>query len=109
VFTSPSRRNGNAACRPDSAAPDVSQKQASLLKFDRDYESGDLSAHSYERLVKKVSEELVAAEAEHQRLTAHGEQIAGTLNDLDAEHETLRRLAVLRAAVAQRMQSVGGT
>ena len=56
----------------------------------------------------KVSEELAAADAEHQRLTEHVEHVEQFAGNLDAEHETLRRLAELRAAVSERMQSVGG-
>ena len=85
------------------AERDVSSKRAALDRFDRDYEAGALSAANYERQVARVAEETAGAEAEVARLAAQAERTLRAVGDLDAEHETLRRLARLREQISGRV------
>jgi hypothetical protein len=96
-------RIAETRAQADRAAREVANARAALDRFDRDYAAGELSAGSYEHLTVKSREELAAAEAEHDRLTAQSDSVAAALAGLDAEHETLRRLAELRAAVSERV------
>ena len=97
-------RIGESRAQASRAERDVTAKRVALARFDRDYEAGELAAANYERLVARVREELTAAEAEAERLTAHADEAADGLSHLDAESEALRRLAELRRAVAGRIR-----
>ena len=66
-----------------------------------------LDAGLYSELRASIAEELAAAEAEAERLTAHAEKTAGERANLDAETMTLEKLTRLRAAVAGRMTGAG--
>jgi DNA invertase Pin-like site-specific DNA recombinase len=96
-------RMTEAQTQADRAERDIAQKRAALARFDRDYEAGELGAANYERQVARVSEELAAAEAERDRLAANAQNLDATAANIDAEHETFRRLAELRVAVAERV------
>ena len=93
----------DARSQAERARLDAGRKRAALERFDRDYESGELSAANYERLSAKATSELAGAEAEVERLEAHADELDRTLAGIDAEHETLRRLADLREAIAGRV------
>ena len=71
--------------------------------MERDYRRGALSAESHERLRVTIADETSAAVAEAARLRANAQQTSDTLGNLDAESETLRRLAELRAAISGRI------
>jgi len=49
------------------------------------------------------TEALAAAQAEHRRLSAHADAVAATRAGVDADTETLRRLAALRSGIAERV------
>jgi DNA invertase Pin-like site-specific DNA recombinase len=102
-------RLNEARTQAERASREVAAKRAALYRFDREHEDGQLSATNYERQVARVGEELAAAEAERERLTAHAESITDRLDDLDAESETLRRLAELRSEVSARMSDAAGS
>ena len=87
----------------ERAERDIAQKRSAWARFDRDYESGELGAASYERQVARVSEELAGAEAERDCLATDATTLDTTAANIDAEHVTFRRLAELRVAVAERV------
>ena len=76
--------------------------RAQADKVRRDYRRGALEAEDYTEQRAEIAEELAAAEAEQARLTAQAEEILASTGVLD-EDETLQRLAVVRAAVAGRV------
>jgi hypothetical protein len=69
---------------------------------------GALPAEDYARLKVDIASERAAADAEAERLTAHADAMTGTLGNLDAEDETLRRLTALRQAVAGQVTGAEG-
>jgi hypothetical protein len=85
------------------AGREVSEKRVQLARVERDYLAGELGAVSHDRLAGRMSEELTAAEAEQARLDEHAADVADLRANLDAEHEALRRLALLRSAVCERV------
>lgn len=63
---------------------------------------------TYAQLAATVAEERTAADAALTRLTARVDEIAGVRANLDVAHETLRRLAELRSAIAERVSEAAG-
>ena len=100
-------RIGIAGAEAERAAGEALRAQEALDKADRDYREGELGPRAYSRQVESQGAALEAAEAEHERLSAQAEQIAAAAASLDTESETLRRLAELRDAVAERMAGAG--
>ena len=81
---------------------------ADLAKVDEDYESGQLSAATYERQLAKHTERRDVAEAEATRLSTQADEVEASIANLDAESEVLRRLHDLREAIADRVRSKNG-
>jgi hypothetical protein len=100
-------RIGIAGAEAERAAGEALRAQEALDKADRDDREGELGPRAYSRQVESQGAALEAAEAEHERLSAQAEQIAAAAASLDTESETLRRLAELRDAVAERMAGAG--
>lgn len=103
IATTIDARVAEIRAQAERAGREVSEKRAQLARVVRDYLAGELGAASHDRLIGRVSEELTAAEAEVARLDAHAADVADLRTNLDAEHEALRRLAVLRSAVCERV------
>jgi hypothetical protein len=101
-------RIGEARAPAARADREAAIASAGFDKAERDYLSGALSAESFERLTARAREDLAAAKAEAERLTAHADEQARALGGLDAESDALRRLAELRAAVASRLVGANG-
>lgn len=87
------------------AERDVSQTEAQLARIERDYLTETLSAATYERFRERVEAELATATAERDRLAAHAAVVRNNWTRLDAEAETLHRLAGLREAVLKRKRT----
>jgi Recombinase zinc beta ribbon domain len=92
----------------ERAARELAEGEAQIARATRDYEAGELGPLGYERQLGRWTDATEAATAERDRLTAHADELATTRADLDSEHETLSRLAELRAAVAQRVGNAAG-
>lgn len=80
---------------------------SAATRINRDYRAGELSPANYERLSADIAAELEAAEAESRRLREHAEQVRGAANGIDAEAETLRALAELRAQICEQVNDRG--
>jgi chromosome segregation ATPase len=100
-------RIGIARAEAERAAGEALRAQQALDRADRDYRKGELGPRAYSRQVEAQGAALEAAQAEHERLSAQAEQIAAAAAGLDTKSETLRRLAGLRDAVAERMAGAG--
>src|SRR5215204_6574289 len=57
----------------------------------------------------KKAEEILACEAERDRLTQHAEQLRAAMLDLDTQSDALRHLADLRTAVAGQLSGARDT
>jgi hypothetical protein len=67
-----------------------------------------LPADRYARLAAALADERAAAEANAQRLTPRASEVEAALTNVDAESETLTRLAELHAAIAGRVMDAPG-
>ena len=92
----------------ERAGREVQKLRAQRERIERDYRAEELGAAAYSRVSANVAEELDAAEAEHARLTAQAERVSAGLAGLDTEHETLTRLAEMRAAISRTMSESAG-
>jgi hypothetical protein len=101
-------RIAEARERAERAAHEVAEKTLQLARIERDYLAEELGAQSYERLRARLEDERSAADNEREQATAHAKATSAKLADLDAENETLRRLAELRTAVAGRITDASG-
>jgi len=87
------------------AGREAAELRAQADRATRDYRAEKLPADAYAELRAAIADELAAAEAEAERLVAHADALAATESNLDAEDETLQRLADLRAAIQGRVTS----
>ena len=71
--------------------------------MEADYLAGTLGAATYERLSARLADDAAAADAQAAQFEAHAAEHVRARSALDAESETLRRLAELREAVAGRI------
>jgi DNA invertase Pin-like site-specific DNA recombinase len=78
-----------------------------LARVRRDYADGELPVSDWKEFKAELTAERDAAEAEVGRLRAAEAELESN-QDLDAEAETLRHLAKLRAAVASEIQNAEG-
>jgi site-specific DNA recombinase len=85
-----------------------SRAREAMERVERDYLAGALPADAYARLTARASEELGAAEAEAERLSASELEIERDGATLDAESETLRRLTEIRRAIAGEVREAAG-
>jgi site-specific DNA recombinase len=86
------------------AEREVASIERKRARIEEDYLAETLSAPAYERMSAKLDEQATAAVAERDRLEAHAESIRSSRLNMDAESETLRRLAGLRNAVAAKVR-----
>jgi len=91
------------------AAREASEKAAQIVRVERDYFAGELSAESYERLTARLTDDLAAADAERDRLSEHADALRSSRVELDAEGDALRRLSELRVAVLDAVRSAEQT
>lgn len=89
----------------DRAWRDVVEKRNHVARVETDYLSGELPIKQYVPLHERLVNEQAAVEAEHAALVANADAVRATGANLDAEHETLQRLATLRAHVATKVTS----
>ncbi|HTU98790.1 MAG TPA: recombinase family protein [Solirubrobacteraceae bacterium] len=78
----------------------VASAEDQRSRVEADYLSGDLGAASYERLLGRLDGEAAASVAQRDQLLANADEARRTIDNMDAEEETLRRLAALRDSVA---------
>jgi site-specific DNA recombinase len=70
-------------------------------QIERDYlVTRTLSAASYERFSARLAEQTEATRAQRDRLGTNAEEARAAIENMDAEEETLRRLAAIRDTVA---------
>lgn len=96
-------RSGEALAQAARARREAAELAAQADRCQRDYRRSALTAEAFTRMSADIAGELAAAEAEAARLAAHADELAAGASGLDAESETLRRLAEVRAAVAGRV------
>lgn len=89
------------------AAREVAELDEQASRVEADYRRGALPAEAYARLVTSIAEERQAGESNAQRLSQRLTEVEAKLANVDAEHETLTRLAELRTAIADRMNASG--
>jgi len=100
-----SERVSETVVEADRAAREAEERRGGLAIIERDYTSGSLPVEEYTRLRAKLGDELVAVEAERDRLVAQAERVRAFGGNLDAEHETLQRLTEIRKAIAEHVSS----
>ena len=83
-----------------SAESEVARIEDQQQRVEADYLAQELGAAAYERLSAKLEAQQGAAIAERDRLAAHAEDVRQSRLRIDAESETLRRLAAIRDTVA---------
>jgi hypothetical protein len=86
--------------RLSAAESEVARIQAQQQRVERDYLAEELGAAAFERLSSTLAEDHSAAVAERDRLAGRGDQIRAARESVDAESETLSRLAALRDSIA---------
>jgi hypothetical protein len=91
----------------ERARREAATSAARLDRVRRDYQDGKLDADDWSEQRAQLAGEQAAVVQEAERLERHAGEALGTLQSLDAESETLRRLADLRAAVAGRIADAG--
>lgn len=91
------------------AEAEVTRIEAQVAHVEDDYLSGQISGQTFEQFSARLSEQHEAAVAERDRLTAHVAEIREARQNIDAESETLRRLAALRDTVAGHLRDASQT
>jgi site-specific DNA recombinase len=94
------RRSRDVGAQLTAADAEVAKLEAKLARAERDYDEEQITGSTYERLTSRYLEERAAAVRERDRLANHAADVSRTLENLDAEEETLQRLAALRDSVA---------
>lgn len=90
------------------AERDVRASEERLQRIRRDYTDGTLSATDWQDLRAELEPELAATTAKLERLVAQEADVTGWVDLQDAEAETLRHLAEIRAAIAGEITDAEG-
>jgi DNA invertase Pin-like site-specific DNA recombinase len=98
-----SLRAGEARALADRAEREIADLTEQAERVERDYRRGALDAESYGRLSVAIRGEREATEAKAAQLILRAADVEAALANVDAEDETLRRLAALRDGIAERM------
>jgi hypothetical protein len=83
------------------ATREASEKAAQVARVEADYLAQQITGDTFERLSQRLAQELAAAEAERDRLTANAHAVRASRRQL----ETLQRLAAIRTAVLDRKRT----
>jgi site-specific DNA recombinase len=99
------RRLGEVRALAEDAARQVADLDEQRDRLRGDYRAGRLEVEEWREFRDEIASERTAAQANADRLAEQAESVGALAANLDAEHELLRRLAELRAAVAERVRS----
>ena len=83
-----------------SAESEVARIEDQQQRVEADYLAQELGAAAYDRLSGKLDHDLGAATAERDRFATHADNVQQSRLNVDAESETLIRLAAIRDTVA---------
>jgi hypothetical protein len=98
-------RLGEIEAHAHDAEREVAGLTAKLARIEHDYLTAELPAAEYLRLKDRLTDNLTAANSELERLRANETAVRRSRAELDAEGETLTRLAELRVAVLGRKRT----
>lgn len=92
----------------DAAEGEAQRAEGRLARVRRDYTDGRLDADDWREFKTELGAERDAARAEASRLAAQQEEVERWADVRDAEAETLRRLAEIRALIAGEVREADG-
>jgi DNA invertase Pin-like site-specific DNA recombinase len=90
----------DAEAQAASAEGQLARLERQRQRVEADYLAEELGAAAYDRLSARLAREHQAARAERDRIAEHAEALRSARASIDAESETLRRLAEIRNTVA---------
>ncbi|MQA74179.1 MAG: hypothetical protein GEU88_07555 [Solirubrobacterales bacterium] len=92
----------------DGAERDVRTSQERLARVRRDYTDGAIAAADWAEFRRELEPELAAAEAKLGQIERQHDDVSRWAEVADAEEETYRQLAEIRAAIAGEVQGANG-